>query len=66
MDGLSFTFVSSFLDCVVHDHDKIGKGEDEDEPIERMVLVIEIVNYHAAECKDNPALYFTKRILNAP
>ena len=56
LDGPSFTFISSFLNCVVCEHSLIGHGEDEDEPVERMVLVIEIVNLHAVECKRGPMI----------
>ena len=51
-DGSTFTFLSAFLDCVVREHALIGHGEDEDEPVERMMLVIEVVNLHASECKN--------------
>lgn len=50
-DGPSFTFISSFLRCVVRDRDVIGSSDDEDEPLERMVLVIDTIKLHAAECK---------------
>ena len=51
LDGPSFTYITAFLRCVVHNRDIIGIGDDEDEPLERMVLVIDITNLHAAECE---------------
>ena len=51
LDGPSFAYIAAFLRCVVHNRDIIGTGDDEDEPLERMVLVIDITNFHAAECE---------------
>ncbi|KAH8110478.1 ARM repeat-containing protein [Phellopilus nigrolimitatus] len=53
-DGTTFSYLSPLLTCVIQDGENlIGGGEDDDEPLERVALAINIINFHVAEFADH-------------
>lgn len=50
-DGPTFSYVSPLLSCVVENGDVIGSTE-EDEPLERVALVINIMSFHTTAFSD--------------
>ncbi|KAI5120166.1 hypothetical protein M0805_008433 [Coniferiporia weirii] len=50
-DGATFSYISPLLSCVAQDIDTIG-FEEEDEPLERVSLAIDVINFHTGEFAD--------------
>ena len=53
-DAAAFSYIAAFFTCIVEDHTSMG-SEDEDEPLERIALILAILNFHTNEC-ESPAL----------
>ena len=49
-DGPAFAYISPLLSSVIEGNDSIGSKE-EDEVLERIALIIDIINFHTAGCE---------------
>ncbi|KAL5483042.1 GCN1 [Sanghuangporus weigelae] len=50
-DAATFSYIAALLSCVIEDDSAIG-DEDEDEPLERIALIIAILNFHTRDFSD--------------